>query len=105
MSGFRGTVQADIEGLCQHEGHSQLEIMEACVGLRAWTSGVEIMEAFAVSGDTAGLAEIVHVWILSIAGLAGMAQQSRDHAGLCRPGVGAVEQRSCVCVYSWLSRP
>jgi hypothetical protein len=35
-------------------------------------------------------------WITGLAGLRGIAQQSRDHAGLCRPeGHGPMEWRSC----------
>jgi hypothetical protein len=37
-----------------------------------------------------------------VAGLGGVARQSRDHAGLCRPwGRGQAKQRLCRAVLAW----
>jgi hypothetical protein len=91
-------------------------IMNVCGSLAwqafvAWLGRVEIMQAW---GGVASRAEVLRVWIASVAGLGGMARQSRDCAGLyrlegrgltgwmsCRLakawGHGLVEQRSCVC--------
>jgi hypothetical protein len=42
--------------------------------------------------------EVVLVWIAGVAGLGDVAWQSRDLAGLCRPGQhGPEEWRSCMC--------
>jgi hypothetical protein len=49
--------------------------------------------------EAASWCEIAGLWSMGLACLKGMAQQSRDRAGLCKPwGHGLAEQRSCVCV-------
>jgi hypothetical protein len=42
--------------------------------------------------------EVVCVWMAGVAGLGGIAQQSRDRASLCRPG-GEAGGTEIVCVF------
>jgi hypothetical protein len=64
------------------------------------------MQACACLGGQPGGVEIVRVWIASLASLQGVAQQTGNHAGLCRTeGHGLTEGILCRPVQAWEAWP
>jgi hypothetical protein len=82
--------RGDGAGLCRPEWHGWTEWI-SCRPVQVW-------------GSQPSGTEIVGVWIISVAGHGGLAQKSRDHAGLCRPE-GMAWLRLWMSMDPWLGRP
>jgi hypothetical protein len=82
-------------------GHSPVEILEACAGLRVWPSG-DHESLWLAAWQFLGSWPRRVVIMQACAALRGMAQCSGYHASLCRPGGGcgslawqALEAQAC----------